>query len=217
MLMSVASHVWAEDLPSTGQQKIDATLAQCMGCHGAGVRSLDATIPSLAGQNLDYLMYQLQRFAALSPGAETEGNSEPPSPDRRDLANIRERRSAVMSEHTQGLDAATLREVARYYSTLPCGQTVTARTPPKPPVGAAWCADCHAPKKVKDLTNVPNLNGQPAEYLEGQLLAFKRANQPSTGTDEIRTHHFMGRSVRSLSDARLREIADYYSKLSCGS
>jgi cytochrome c553 len=66
------------------------------------------------------------------------------------------------------------------------------------------------------IPSIPYIYGQNAEYLEAQLLAFKRSGQGlGDGVSDTRSHHFMDRSLRDVPEERLHEVAQYYSRLSC--
>jgi len=187
---------------------VKSTVERCAVCHGAAGRSNDSRVPHLRAQNEDYLINQLRRFAQ-------PGEADPPSPILRDLNAMRARRSRVMEAHAAGLDDGLIHGVARYYTELPC-ETESRAAASEPPAGLAWCNDCHAPAKVKDFSNVPSLNGQPADYLEAQLLAFKAVlAKAADGREDARFHHFMSRSVSTISDARIREVAEYFSQQAC--
>jgi cytochrome c553 len=74
-----------------------ADTLRCMSCHGIGGRSVNPTIPSLAGQNANYLMIQLQHFK--------EG----------------ERLNPLMAPIAQSLSTGEMARLAAYFSTLPPG------------------------------------------------------------------------------------------------
>lgn len=205
---------WASSAAEPSHQSFERTLANCTACHGKNGQSADSHIPHLRAQNYDYLVNQLVRFAHLQPGSSAPEDGAEISPIVRDLESIRNRRSEIMEQHTGTTDDGTVRDLARYFSKLPCGATPTQATARAQPKGTAWCNDCHAPKTVRRTTNVPLLHGQNADYLEAQLLAFKRAAS-NADLEDARLHHFMSRSVRTLSGARLREVAEFYAAQSC--
>ena len=70
----------------------------------------------------------------------------------------------------------------------------------------AACATCHGRNGEGLRTNEyhPRIAGKPAGYLYNQLLNFR---------DRRRQAPVMNHMVASLSDAYLREIAEYYAKL----
>ena len=193
-----------------------AALDGCASCHGTEGRSADSRIPHLRGQNYDYLVDQLLRFARVRPGSSTEGEPEQISPIVRGGERSAGRSSDLMQQHTRGLTDALLRQLARFYAQMPCEQ---AESPPRvsvPPVGMAWCDDCHGRRKVRGLTNVPVLHGQWAAYLESQLRAFKReAIDAKAESANARSHHFMTRTARIVSDRQIREVSRYYGQQSC--
>lgn len=90
--------------------------------------------------------------------------------------------------------------------------TATASTTPAAPSTAALpdtlaqrvaaCTACHAPKERSDAF-FPRIAGKPAGYLYNQLRNFR---------DGRRHYPMMTYMVEHLSDAYLREIADYFSE-----
>ena len=189
---------------------------QCAACHGKVGHAVNTNIPNLAGQSLEYLINQLQRFAGLARSDFVEDAVDPPvapDPDR-----SRQRRSELMKQHTSAVATNALRDVAEYFSSLPCVQADRLPEPDATQSGIGWCADCHAPQKVQAIPSIPYIYGQNPDYLEVQLLAFKRANAdpPQTGSKE-RTHPAMDLFLRDILDARLREAAQYYARLDCSS
>lgn len=183
-------------------------------CHGKDGCSHDSNIPHLAGQNYDYLVNQLARFARLWPGDSIPDTVVDLSLIVEGLESIRNRSSEIMEQHAGGFDDAMFRDLARHFAKLPCVESDAARRPVPRPQGTAWCSDCHAPKTARSTTNVPLLNGQHADYLEAQLLAFKRASVSSDWINE-RLHHFMSQSVRTMSEKRIRDVAELYEAQAC--
>lgn len=69
----------------------------------------------------------------------------------------------------------------------------------------AQCAACHGADGIARSADVPNLAGQHELYLYNQLKAFAAGR---------RAHREMRYMSRQLSDADMREIAQYYERLS---
>jgi cytochrome c553 len=141
-------------------------LAPCASCHlpsGVG----QAMFPRLAGMDADYLARQLDDFA----------DGTRPSPIMQPIA------TALVGEDRKAL--------AGYYATLPLPETTVSGEPD--PLGerialhGAWdkdvpaCVQCHGPGGRGVGAAFPALAAQPAEYISGQLKAFRdgvRANDP---------------------------------------
>jgi cytochrome c553 len=69
---------------------------------------------------------------------------------------------------------------------------------------AEACAPCHGDEGIAKSVDVPNLAGQHNIYLYNQLRAFRIGKRP---------HKEMRFMSRQMTDADMRAIADYYSKL----
>jgi cytochrome c553 len=82
-------------------QALETKLATCVACHGANFSTpTDGTIPRLAGQYSDYLLYALKAY-------QTEGNPH------------FGRKNAVMSAMAKPLTNADIEQITAYLSTLP--------------------------------------------------------------------------------------------------
>ncbi len=208
-LATLASPSRSEEAP----RLLDA-IDQCAACHGKVGHAVSTTIPNLAGQSLEYMINQLQRFAGLARSDFVEDAVDPPVAPDPDQS--RQRRSELMKQHTSAVAPGALRDVAEYFSSSPCVQADRLPEPNAMQSGIGWCADCHAPQKVQAIPSIPYIYGQNADYLEVQLLAFKRANANQAQTaSEVRTHPAMDLFLRDIPDASLREAAQYYARLDC--
>lgn len=69
---------------------------------------------------------------------------------------------------------------------------------------SAACAACHGEKGVSVNPQWPNLAGQKKEYLKMQLHAFR---------DGTRVNPLMSPMAKTLSEADIEAIADYFSSL----
>ena len=61
----LASSGWAQSASAADPQYARSLAATCFTCHGTDGRSVNSVPPSLAGQNKDYLLKQLQEFLFL--------------------------------------------------------------------------------------------------------------------------------------------------------
>ena len=73
-----------------------------------------------------------------------------------------------------------------------------------PPPQVTACAACHGPAGISGSPVTPNLAGQKAGYIEGQLKAFKAKS---------RTNAFMNPIAAGLSDDDIHALALYWSSL----
>jgi cytochrome c553 len=69
---------------------------------------------------------------------------------------------------------------------------------------------CHGPAGKGDpARNIPDLSGQPAGYLQSQMLLFK-VDRRSPGDEPLKA---MKALMKSIPDAQVADLAAYYSSL----
>jgi cytochrome c553 len=68
----------------------------------------------------------------------------------------------------------------------------------------AACAMCHGQNGIATLPNAANLAGQPAVYVEEQLLAYRSGKRPS---------EMMSLIAKGLSDDDVRNLAAWYAAI----
>ncbi len=169
-----------------------AACSQCHGMDGAGDEG--GAFPRLAGQSGWYLYKSLADY-------------------RRG-----QRTHAVMSPIATSLDDTQMRAVASYFASL----DGTTRAAPRPfdgdrlQAGAAIsaigvardgipaCSSCHGPSGTGGAPTVPSLAGQPAAYLEYQLLAWK------TGRRSGDPLNVMSVIARAMSHEQIRAASAYF-------
>ena len=128
-----------------------AKAATCVACHGADGNSMNPEWPSLAGQNVDYLVRQINLFRSG------------------------QRNNALMAPMIAGLTDTDVTELAAYYA----GQTPQAAASGDVALIAkgqnvtAYCVSCHGGQGKTANPEWPNLAGQQALYIEQQLAAYK--------------------------------------------
>lgn len=165
----------------------------CTGCHGEqGRAQAEGYVPRLAGKPAGYLLAQLQAFR-----------------DGR-------RRQQTMGALLQALDNEMLAALATHFASL--------SLPYPPPTGAALpaadarrarelveqgdtarripaCQACHGQRLTGVAPHVPGLLGLPADYLIGQIGAWR------TGHRHARTPDCMGDVARRLPAADISRVA----------
>ena len=72
---------------------------------------------------------------------------------------------------------------------------------------ASACMACHDKAGIGTMPNFPNLGGQKALYLAGQLTAFREG---------ARSNENMSIVAKSLSDQDIEDLAAYYESLKPG-
>ena len=121
-----------------------------------------------------------------------------------------------------GLSLEAMREVARYYASLPeplpspppqdatlaieRGQAIASRGIPPQRVPA--CVACHGPGATHRNPIYPELAGQFADYLVLQLELFKKAHRGGSAYA-----HLMRTVAARLTSEQMRDVALYYASL----
>jgi len=156
---------------------------RCNSCHGDEGNSFDhPDVPSLAAMPPDYFIYSMKTYF-----------------DER-------RKNKVMGIFGMGnsLSDKMLGQLAAYYA---------VQTPQKPPalaqgnaqLGAAYannCEGCHGFEGNSLNPGLPNLAGQPAEYLAFAMRAYR---------DGKRKDAAMKFALKEMSDGRIADLAAYFS------
>lgn len=167
----------------------------CAACHAADGNSTAAANPKIAGQFPEYLHKQLVDFKA-------QAGKKPA------------RESAVMMGMVANLSESDMKGLAAFYA----GQTFRPSAATDKNLvalgqklwrggnaasGVPACAGCHGPSGAGIPAQYPRLAGQFAEYIAGQLKAFKegaRANDPNG----------MMRGVAArMTEREIRAVAEY--------
>lgn len=156
----------------------------CTACHGERGVSTTPNIPSLAGQQREFLTLQLVLFR--------EGLRDVPA----------------MAAASEGLTDAEVEALAGFYAGLP-----VAQPPDRAPRDAALaergaalaerlrCGICHRPD-LSGQNQVPRLTAQREDFLAETLRAYRDSLRRGTDTQ-------MNAAVHGLGDAELDAIAHY--------
>ncbi len=130
------------------------TLAVCAKCHGADGYATSAATPSLAGQELAYMLKSLQEYKDKTRDDDT------------------------MSPKVAKLSDAEMKDLVAYYANLtPKGPTAS-----KPLTAAQWaekCDHCHGVNGNSVRPEVPALAGQKLDYLQNVLTAYRSGKRTS--------------------------------------
>jgi cytochrome c553 len=167
-----------------GRQKAEA---ECAPCHGKDGISEQPTVPSLAGQQNDYVVLALFQFRNGHRPSEVMGPIAKPLSDN-DLGNL-----------------------AKYFSSLKPWSAVRAADASAVTAGPALtlkdhCIQCHGPN-LAGQDSIPRIAGQKIDYLTAQLKAFHAGNRGDIDGN-------MTSIASTLSDADIATLADYVSGLS---
>jgi cytochrome c553 len=169
----------------------------CAGCHGAdGMGMAAAGFPRLAGLSAGYLAKQIGDFRSGT------------------------RANPIMQPIAAALSDDEIKAVSRTLAALPApayprtGRAETAEgSGARLALRGAWernipeCVSCHGPGGLGVGDTFPPLAGQSAQYLSAQLNAWRQGTRKNDPDD------LMGHVARSLSDAEVTAVSDYFASL----
>lgn len=177
------------NVPVTGTKAMiqagEKAARACIGCHGVGGNSFNATYPSLAGQNEPYLKLAISAYAS--------GH----------------RKDDLMNEAVKGLSEKTIANLAAYFAsqkTQPKQSKKATTTDTFAPLAqgtelASTCNGCHGDGGNSRTAGIPSLAGLPQDYLASAIRAYR---------DKTRRHVLMNNLAENLSDADAERLALYY-------
>lgn len=179
-------------------KSLDAKVAMCIGCHG--IPGYQASfpevyrVPMISGQSAKYI-------AAALNGYKTGDRKHP-----------------TMRGIAESLSEQDINDVAAYYEShgKQAGKTLADKPSREPDakvtalLNKAACASCHGTNMSKPIDpSYPKIAGQHKDYLFVALKAYKAENNPAVG----RNNAVMGAIAKQFSNAELKLLADYVSKL----
>ena len=174
-----APSVMAAGDKSLGQQRA----AVCSGCHGSTGVSAMAGVPSLAGQQDNFLEWQLVFFRSGR------------------------RNNPVMTPLSQTLSDDDVKNIGAYFSSLTPPQPVAAEPDPLLTQGADiaqqhHCASCHT-DSFAGKQGAARIADQREDYLRKALADYRSGARPSTGVAA------MNEAASGLSDDEIAAVAHY--------
>ncbi len=137
-----------------------ALVASCNDCHGEGGNSRKKSVPSLAGQERDYLVSALQAYR--------QG----------------EREHAKMARAVAPLSRAEMEALADHYAALP-HQPVRVRQFKQPKQLAKACNTCHGYNGHSQNASRPAISGQVEGYLIHALRSYQQGERDNNAMLKI--------------------------------
>lgn len=180
------------------EKKIKDIIAECELCHGKnGTSTINENSPKLAGQNINYLMKQMQDF-------------QPNTKQRRD--------NPIMNSLIVALSKKERIEIANYYASLlgtidmahthllSLGQRIYRGGDSNK--GMPACLACHGPAGLGNpAAGFPRLSGQHAQYIATQLKAFRDGKRKN---DKFLMMPIIS---KKMDDTEIIAVANYISGL----
>lgn len=153
--------------------------------------------PRLAGLSAAYMRKQLEDIRS---GARSAPVMQPLA------AALTDEEIAAVTEMLAALPAVDVPLVTRVEKADDLGAQLALR--------GAWarnipeCVSCHGPSGIGVGDAFPALAGQPAQYIAGQLQAWRQGTRKNDPND------LMGHVARGLTDAEVQAVSEYFANLS---
>ena len=192
LCLALTGALFAGQILATELGVAEIVSGRCATCHGAEGQASSPIFPSLAGQNREYLVKQLQDFKTKKRASEIMAPQ---------VADLSEENMAGLAAFFASKPASTHR--VSDADLLPVGRYIYTK-------GNNWsgvpaCITCHG-EKAYGTTSLPRLAGQNSRYLLSQLKDF---NQRTRTNDNEAMHLVASR----LTELETKAVADYLSQL----
>lgn len=201
IMFCIALQVFAKGDVESGAAKV----AACASCHGNDGNSMVPVWPKLAGIGEKYIFQQLlliknkERVIVEMTGLLDASTEQ----DLWDMAAYYNKQGRSLS----GAEEIKLVNVSDPSEALAMGERVYRAGNLKS--GVAACTGCHAPSGAGNgPAGYPALGGQHADYIEKQLLAYRRGERRSGANAQI-----MQGVAQYLSDDEIKAVANYIAGL----
>ena len=201
IMFCIALQVFAKGDVESGAAKV----AACASCHGNDGNSVVPVWPKLAGIGEKYIFQQLlliknkERVIVEMTGLLDASTEQ----DLWDMAAYYNKQGRSLS----GAEEIKLVNVSDPSEALAMGERVYRAGNLKS--GVAACTGCHAPSgSGNGPAGYPALGGQHADYIEKQLLAYRRGERRSGANAQI-----MQGVAQYLSDDEIKAVANYIAGL----
>lgn len=161
----------------------------CSACHGYDGNSPSSTVPIIAGMAPWYLKKAIADYASGK------------------------RPAAEMESYAKMIQGLGVDDVAAYFAARkrqPSLVAVDAAAAERGRTASAPCVVCHGPNGKGDAARgIPDITGQPAGYLQAQMMKFK-ADTRSPGDAALKPLKAL---LATMSDAAFADLAAYYASL----
>lgn len=137
---------------NTDMSQGEKLASACTGCHGSAGNSAQPLIPSIAGQDPNYIIAALRAYA----------NNERDNPD--------------MQKAATALSAEEISTIANYFAAQTLQPTMLRRPQPSKML-AQKCDRCHGENGYSQELDKPRLAGQRQSYLEKALQKYKQGTR----------------------------------------
>lgn len=185
VVLAVAGPAAAGPLDMPGATKA----MNCAACHGPAGQSASETMPILSGLWPEYFKKAIEDYAA----------GRRPSPE--------------MEPYAKQVLQLGVDDIAAYFAAQkrePTALKVDAAAAGRGRTAAQQCVLCHGPDGRGDRAKrIPDISGQPAGYLNNQMLLFKQ-DKRSPGDEQLKPLKAL---FKTLPDQTIADLAAYFSSV----
>lgn len=182
----VSIYLWAPASHASGPSD-EALAVPCNGCHGAGGVSSGDSIPSIAGQDAEFMTRAMLAYK--------EGK----------------RSATIMNRIAKGYKEYELRKIARYFSRKPWRSIASRQETTLLERGRTLhrkhCAECHEDIGRYQDQDVPRIAGQPPRYLYLQMTLYR------DGIEKLPQPSEMADKMALLDETDIKALAQLYSSI----
>jgi len=181
-----ASGADSADAASENAAEISNNTRICGYCHGPDGNSIHPEIPSLAGQNPQYVIEQLLLYKL----------------------KIRQY-PAIMHDYAQKMSPETMAAVALHFAALPrrpLGNVDATKAAAGAALYKGFCSNCHGEDGKGANDGYAAINAQSPAYIALTLKRFRDIAQE-------RTNHVMRIAARGMTDGEIESLAHYIAGL----
>lgn len=187
-LLGICGLLMCVSPPSSSSGRAAETLAlPCNGCHGAEGVSSGTSIPSIAGQDAEFMTRVMLEYK--------QGK----------------RSATIMDRIAKGYKEYELRKIARYFSRKPWrsskGPHQTELLERGRTLHRQHCAECHEDMGRYRDQDVPRIAGQPPRYLYAQMALYR------DGVENLPQPSEMADKMALIDETDMRALAQLYSSL----
>ncbi len=177
------------------------TLGTCFACHGRDGNGQGGIFPKLARLSSEYIQGSLEDYrTSRRPSGFMQPFAFYLNPE--EIKKFADYFGALTNRSSQDLPPAERSAVSQGAQIAETAKSTRAE---------AACQTCHVRENQSLFPDIPDIAGQPADYIATQLKLFRSGERSGSSNAEV-----MVRIARGLSDVDIANVAAYFASLGNG-